>query len=104
FVGSTPFAERSISSSGRGVNGQQNIRVFRLDPAVVGAGIEASLSKFDAVWTSSMSWQHTDRPVGTPIDVFQTGQTGTNAIRTDDATFTTGLIKPLPTGGVAGIT
>jgi outer membrane protein TolC len=80
-----------------------NIRVFALDPAVAGLDIERSLSKFDAVWTSSMNWNTTDRPVGTPLDTFQAGGQ-TNAIRQEAATFSTGLLKPLPTGGVAGIT
>lgn len=79
------------------------IRVLSLVPAAVGATIEQALSKFDAVWNSSMSWQNTDRPIGTPLDTFQSG-TGVNAIEQTDATFTTGVAKPLPTGGVVGIT
>ena len=47
------------------------IRVLRLDPAIVGAGIESALSKFDAVWSSSATWNTTDRPVGTSLDTFQ---------------------------------
>jgi outer membrane protein TolC len=49
-----------------------------------------------------MTWNTTDRPVGTPIDQFQAQ--GANSIRTQAAEFTTTLLKPLPTGGVAGIT
>src|SRR5712692_4027206 len=41
--------------SGR-VGPSDSIRVLRLDPAIIGAGIESSLSKFDAVFSSSVSW------------------------------------------------
>jgi outer membrane protein TolC len=81
-----------------------SIRVFAYDPAVAGLEIERALSRFDAVWTTSMNWNTTDRPVGTPLDTFQAGSSGLNAIKTEAATFTTGILKPLPTGGVAGIT
>jgi outer membrane protein TolC len=80
-----------------------NIRVFALDPAVAGLEIDRALTRFDAVWTTSMNWNTTDRPVGTPLDTFQAGNS-INSIRTEAATFQTGIIKPLPTGGVAGIT
>src|SRR5262249_14906816 len=82
-----------------------NIRAFAIDPAVAGLEIDRALTRFDAVWTSSMNWNTTDRPVGTPLDTFQAGQnTGLNAIKTEAATFQNGIIKPLPSGGVAGIT
>src|SRR6516225_7861806 len=86
-----------------GMSIAQNIRVFDIDQAIAGAEIERALSRFDAVWTSSMNWNTTDRPVGTPLDTFQAGN-AINSIRTEAATFQTGIIKPLPTGGVAGIT
>jgi outer membrane protein TolC len=99
------IVETPVTFFGGQVSRQSDaIRVLALDPALIGANIEASLSKFDAVFTGSMSWQNTDRPVGTPIDAFQTGNTGLNAIVQADATFTSGILKPLPTGGVAGIT
>ncbi len=87
-----------------GVSIAQGIRVFAIDPAIAGAEIERALTRFDAVWTSSMNWNTTDRPVGTPLDTFQAGSSALNAIRTEAATFSTGIVKPLPTGGVAGIT
>jgi outer membrane protein TolC len=92
------------SFTGRGFGGSDAIRVLALDPATVGAGIEASLSKFDAIWTSGMNWSATDRPIGTALDAFQAGSAALNAIVQQDATFSTALLKPLPTGGVAGIT
>ncbi len=81
------------------------IRVLALDPAIAETAVEASLSKFDAVFQSSMSWNVTDRPIGTALDAFQAGRAGAlNAIQTDAATFNAAILKPLPTGGVAGIT
>jgi outer membrane protein TolC len=84
-------------------SGSDAIRVLRLDPAVAGANLESSLTKFDAVWQSSASWQSTDRPVGTAIDAFQ-AQNQTNAISQMQSTVQSSVLKPLPTGGVAGIT
>jgi outer membrane protein TolC len=92
------------SFTGRGIfSPENNIRVLALDPAIVATDIEASLAKFDARWTTSLNYNTTDRPVTTAIDQFQTQGT-VNVIKTNDATFATSLIKPLPTGGVAGIT
>jgi outer membrane protein TolC len=71
-----------------------SIRVLSLDPAIIGANIESSLSKFDAQWNTSVNWNTTDKP-SNGLAFLQNG-TG--------ATFSTGIIKPLPTGGVAGIT
>jgi outer membrane protein TolC len=92
-----------VSFTGRGVAGSDAIRVLALDPASVGAGIEAALSKFDAVLTSSINWTTTDTPVSTPLQSFQ-ASSSINAIQQEAATASVGLLKPLPTGGVAGIT
>lgn len=93
-----------VTFQGRVIGGSDNIRVLQLDPAVAGANIENAMARFDAVWTTSMNWQNTDRPVGTPLDSFQAGASGLNAIRQADSTFSTGVLKPLASGGVAGIT
>jgi outer membrane protein TolC len=85
-------------------NASDNIRVLAIQPAITAAGIDLSLSKFDTSWNTSVSWNNVDRPVGTPLDTFQTGASGLNAIAQSAANFTTGFAKPLPTGGVAGIT
>lgn len=83
--------------------GNDNIRVLALDPAITSTDMEASQAKFDARWVSSLTWNTTDRPVGSALDTFQArGQV--NAINTQDASALTSLVKPLPTGGVAGIT
>jgi outer membrane protein TolC len=93
-----------VTFAGRSAGGSDAIRVLALDPAAVGAGIEQSLSKFDAVWNTSMTWMATDEPIATALSAFQAGQSGVNAIVQQDATLTSSIIKPLPTGGIAGIT
>jgi outer membrane protein TolC len=70
------------------------IRVLSLDPAISSTDIEASLAKFDAQWTTAMSWTSTDEPLN-GLNQFNTG---------NSAQFQSSLLKPLPTGGVAGIT
>lgn len=93
-----------VQFTGRGVTGSDAIRVFAIEPARVGAEVEASLSKFDAVFTAGITGQTTDQPIGTPLQTFQAGQSGVNSINTQEATLNLGLLKPLATGGVAGIT
>lgn len=84
-----------VSFSGRTVFGSDNIRVFALDPAIAGADIEASLSKFDAKFINSLTWNKRDDSIANILGNFQNG---------DQWNWTTGFYKPLPTGGVAGIT
>lgn len=93
-----------VSFAGRTVAGDDGIRALALDPAILATDIEASLSKFDAHWETSLSWTTTDRPVGTSLDTFQASRTNVPGISLQDATFSSSLLKPLPTGGVAGIT
>lgn len=83
-------------------NLSDSIRVFSFDPAIQSLDIEQSLAKFDAFLQSSMVWNKVDRPVGTALDTFFAF--GRNSIDQDTAQFQTSLQKPLPTGGVAGIT
>jgi outer membrane protein TolC len=93
-----------VSFTGQGVFApENNIRVLAFDPAIIATNIEASLAKYDVHWTTNMTWTTTDQPIATAFQAFQAnGQT--NVINTNDATFSTSLLKPLPTGGVAGIT
>src|SRR5262249_36049136 len=93
-----------ISFAGRTVAGDDSIRALALDPAIIATDIESSLSKFDARWITSLSWNTTARPVGTAIDTFQASRSGNNNIQIQDVNFTSSIVKPLPTGGVAGIT
>lgn len=93
-----------VTFQGRFVSGSDSIRVLSLDPAIVGADVQASLAKFDARLQTSMTWNTTDRPVGTALETFQASFGRINNISTNDAQFRSGIIKPLPTGGVAGLT
>jgi outer membrane protein TolC len=98
--------DNEVTFTGQGVAGSDSIRVLALDPATVGAGIEAALSKFDVQWISSMTWTTTDQPIGTSLQTFQAGTSAAapSAINQEQATLSSGLVKFLPTGGVAGIT
>ncbi len=86
--------------------GSDSIRVLSLDPATTATNIDASLAKFDAVVGTSMMWTATDQPIVSPLQNLQAGgiTTGINAIVQQQAQFQGGVYKPLPTGGVAGIT
>ena len=79
-----------------------NIRVLTLEPAILYTNIESRLAQFDAVWQTQLNYTTTDQPVSTPLQSAQAQ--GTTNIANQDATVTTSLIKPLPTGGFAGIT
>jgi outer membrane protein TolC len=81
--------------TGRGTSGSDTIKAFVLDPAIVQADIERSLSKFDARWITSMTWNKQDQATLTLQQSFSNG---------DQAAFQSTLAKPLPTGGVSGIT
>ncbi len=80
---------------GRGTTGTDTIKAFVLDPAVAQAEVERSLSKFDARFTSSITWAKQDQATLSLQQSFSNG---------DSASLTSSLTKPLPTGGIAGIT
>jgi outer membrane protein TolC len=84
-----------VSFAGRGVQGDDSIRAFALDPAIQAAEVEGALAKFDARFTTSMTWRKQDQQVANIFNNFNNG---------DFAAFSAGLVKPLPTGGVANIT
>jgi hypothetical protein len=100
----TPQLQGSSAGATTVISGADQIRVLSLSPAVAGTNLEGSLSRFDAVYISSMTWNVTDQPIGTALQAFQARSAAINAIQTDAATFSSQLLKPLPTGGVAGIT
>jgi outer membrane protein TolC len=82
-------------------NSTDSIRVFAYDPAILHLDVEQSLAKFDARWVSSMTWNKVDEPATLQSVLF--GQ-GLGVTERDQATFQSALLKPLPTGGLAGIT
>lgn len=83
-----------LTQRGRTASSASNIRVLSLFPAIAGNDIEGALSKFDARVEASMNWTTTDQPTQ-GLSSFQNG---------DQAVFQTSVLKPLPTGGVVGIT
>ncbi len=94
-----------VSFGGTVVEGSDNIRVLSLAPAITANVTELALSKFDAVWQTSMAWNQQDRPIGTTLDTFQSSsQQNINFINQQVTNFNSTILKPLPTGGVAGIT
>lgn len=103
-AGGDPYFDQGLNFNRGFVSGSTAIRVLALDPAILATDIEASLAKFDARWRTSVTWDNTDQPVGTPLETFQANQTQVDAINNQAARFSTGLIKPLPSGGMTGIT
>ncbi|HJT77235.1 MAG TPA: TolC family protein, partial [Gemmataceae bacterium] len=95
-----------VSFTGQGIAGAtDSIRVLALDPGIIGANIERSLSKFDARWNTSMTWASQDQPIGNAQQGVQAlGNPQLQALTSETANFNTSIVKPLPTGGVAGIT
>ncbi len=89
------FSENFSNFSGRASSGSDPIKAFALDTAISGAEMERALSKFDARWINSMTWNKVDQPTLTLQQSFSNG---------DTASLNSTLAKPLPTGGVAGIT
>jgi outer membrane protein TolC len=90
---------------GGAVASPDSIRVLALDPAITETNIEVSLSKFDVVWNNSVTWNHTETPTGTAPALVGGGVPAVFGSTTaNNVSLSTGLVKPLPTGGVAGIT
>jgi hypothetical protein len=101
------FTQGGLPLSPGSVGGQATatdaLRVFAFDPAIRAIDIEQALAKFDAFLRTGMTWNKVDRPVGTALDSFQGAFAQINAIAQDTASFQTSLVKPLATGGLAGI-
>ena len=89
--------------TGTGVQSPDAIRVLALDPAIRANDIEISLSKFDTLWNTSLTWTHTETPLGTSPTTFAQGGLAIPSVTANTVNFNTQLVKPLPTGGVAGI-
>jgi outer membrane protein TolC len=75
-----------------------------IDPAIVANDIETSLSKFDTVWNTALTWSRNETPLGTSPTTFTQAGAFIPSVVVDGVNFNSGLTKPLPTGGVAGIT
>lgn len=78
-----------------------NVRVFAYDPALAGADVAQAASRFDVLWNSSLLFSRIDQPTRildpSPVQIL------INRNRLDYAEFQSGFLKPLPTGGLAGV-
>jgi outer membrane protein TolC len=88
----------------RTVQSADSIRVLAIDPAILANDIEVALSKFDTLWNNSLTWSRTQTPLGLTSASLIGLVPRVSTVATDGVSFNTGLVKPLPTGGVAGIT
>ena len=100
-------SERRTSVSGSGrvsspSDASDSIRVFAYDPAMLATETEQSLARFDTIWNSGFNWNRTNRTSSvlapTPGDELILKN------QLDAVGFQSNLLKPLATGGVAGIT
>jgi outer membrane protein TolC len=87
--------ESLVAFNGQSVGGSDAIRVLAIDPALIQANIESSLARFDARWLSTATWNKADSAIANALTNLQNG---------DNAAISTGVYKPLPTGGLTGIT
>ena len=92
------------SFTGQGIVSSDGIRVLAFDPAIVANNIEIALSKFDTLWNNSFMWSRSETPLGISPTTFTQAGPGLSSIASDNISVSTGLVKPLPTGGVAGVT
>ncbi len=90
-----------------------NIRVLAFNPAIAQTEVEQSLAQFDTRFRTSMLWNNIDEkaggsPLQSPASLLATVASAQNpnldVFESQQAQFQTQLLKPLPTGGVAGIT
>lgn len=80
--------------TGQGISGSDSIRVLSLQPARLGAAVEAGLARFDPFFSTGVRWNATDEPTQ-GLSSFSNGQ---------GASLFSSLIKPLATGGTVGMT
>lgn len=85
--------EALVAFNGATVSGADSVRVLALEPALTGANVDLSLSRFDAQLFSNASFAGIDNP--------PQGIGSTRNGSASNAAF--GLAKPLAGGGVTGI-
>jgi outer membrane protein TolC len=91
-----------LQQQGPAAAASDSVRVFAYDPAIAGTLVEQALSRFDVLWRTGIDATRSGMPSGfdagsVPLVGFLNGEQAT-------ADFHSELLKPLPTGGVAGIT
>ncbi len=79
------------------VRNNLSIQVARLQPAIDEASVVAAEAAFDAVFFSSLDWARIDEP--TTVPVIAGTIIGSVANANDQVRFTTGVRKPLTSGG-----
>jgi outer membrane protein TolC len=102
----TAGSERRSSVTGSGriqspTDASDSIRVFAYDPAMLAAVTEQSLSRFDTIWNQGFGWNRSNERISilspTPSDEYLLKN------QFDAVNYESSLLKPLPTGGVAGV-
>ncbi len=92
------FGANGVSGTPTLLLASPNAAMTVWDPAIIEsnptAGVQAALSAFDAVWSSSASWQQADIPLN--YNVISRSQ---YASHTDTGNFQTTLSKTVATGG-----
>lgn len=82
-------------STGASFNAQTDrVKALALNPAIAGSSLEAALARFDAQWVTAMNWSTTDN-LQQGLTSFQNGS---------NSSFSTSVVKPLATGGIATAT
>jgi outer membrane protein TolC len=69
------------------------LRVLALNPAIAATSMEASLARFDAIWSTSMNWSATDQ-LQQGLQSFNNGQA---------AQFQSSIVKHFPAGTLANV-
>lgn len=79
------------------------IRVFAFDPAVLATDVEQSLSRFDVIWDTGVFWNRVDKPSRLLNPNPTAAEQFSNRNKLDSIGLRGGLLKPLSTGGFAGL-
>jgi outer membrane protein TolC len=94
----------SVTGSGRAIlpaDASDSIRVFAFDPALLATETEQSLARFDPIWTTDFNWMRTNR-LSQELNPLPSDELILKN-QLDTVGFNSTLLKPLPTGGVAGL-
>jgi outer membrane protein TolC len=94
----------SVTGSGRALSpsdASDSMRVFAFDPAILATETEQALARFDAIWTTDFNWVRTNQ-LSQQLNFVPSDELILKN-QLDAVGFNTMLLKPLPTGGVAGV-
>jgi outer membrane protein TolC len=96
----------------KGRVGGTSVRVLAYNPAIAQTTVEQSLAQFDAHFRATTLWETIDEKAGgtpllnpaTLLGVIATATNQLEVLQSQRGLLQTQLLKPLPTGGIAGIT